>query len=171
MRREYPVLVPGGEKLTDASGTIRHYADDAIEITYDPHRCIHAAECIRGLPAVFDSTRRPWIEPSAASADEIAKAIARCPSGALHFKRRDGGLSEAPQLPTSIVPKPGGPLYVRGLIQLRSADGTSMLEDLRMALCRCGQSHNKPFCDNSHLYAAFDDPGAVPNPDDPREER
>jgi CDGSH-type Zn-finger protein len=61
-----------------------------------------------------------------------------------------------------IVPSPGGPLYVRGLVQLRSADGSSVFEDVRMALCRCGQSHNKPFCDNSHLSAGFDDPGAVP---------
>jgi CDGSH-type Zn-finger protein len=27
---------------------------------------------------------------------------------------------------------------------------------------RCGQSRNKPFCDNSHLDAGFDDPGAIP---------
>ena len=153
----------GGErKLMEKNDTARHYCDDAIEITYDAHRCIHAAECIRGLPAVFDSGRRPWIEPSAASADEIAKVIARCPSGALHFKRQDGGSSETPELPTTIVPTPGGPYYVRGLIQLKSADGSSVFEDIRMALCRCGQSHNKPFCDNSHFYAGFDDAGAIP---------
>ena len=146
----------------ETSDTVRHYTDDAIEITYDPHRCIHAAECIRELPAVFDSGRRPWIVPSAASADEIAKVIARCPSGALHFKRWDGGESETPELPTTVVATPGGPYYVRGLIQLKSADGTSVFEDIRMALCRCGQSHNKPFCDNSHFYCGFDDPGAVP---------
>ncbi len=109
-----------------------------------------------------DSRRRPWIVPSAASADEIANVIARCPSGALHFKRCDGSPSETPQLPTSIVPTPGGPLYVRDLIQLRSADGSSVFEGVRMALGRCGQSHNKPFCDKSHLYAGFDDPPVVP---------
>ncbi|MGB9492684.1 MAG: CDGSH iron-sulfur domain-containing protein [Terriglobales bacterium] len=49
------------------------------------------------------------------------------------------------------MPTIGGPYYVRGLIQLRSADGRTEFEDTRMALCRCGQSHNKPFCDNSHL--------------------
>jgi CDGSH-type Zn-finger protein len=36
-----------------------------------------------------------------------------------------------------------------------------IVEDMRLALCRCGQSHNKPFCDDSHRQAAFDDPGAV----------
>jgi CDGSH-type Zn-finger protein len=61
-----------------------------------------------------------------------------------------------------VLPMPAGPLYVRGLVQLRSADGSSLFEDLRMALCRCGQSHNKPFCDNSHVFAGFDDPGRVP---------
>jgi CDGSH-type Zn-finger protein len=113
------------------------------------------------LPAVFDRTRRPWILPSGASADDIAKVIARCPSGALHLKRRDGDPDEVPDEPATIVPTPGGPVYVRGFVQLRSADGMSVVEDIRMALCRCGQSQNKPFCDNSHLDAGFDDPGAI----------
>ena len=153
------------------SDAMRHYADDAIDISYDVRRCIHAAECIRGLPAVFDSSRRPWIVPSAASADAIADVIARCPSGALHFTRRDGGPSETPQKPTTIEPTPGGPYYVRGLVELRSSDGTSVVEDVRMALCRCGQSHNKPFCDNSHVAAGFDDPGAVPKSAPPAENK
>ena len=155
----------------ETSDKIRHYADDDIDISYDVRRCIHAAECIRGLPAVFDSGRRPWIMPSAASVAEIANVIAKCPSGALHFKRRDGGPSEAPELPTTIVPTPGGPLYVRGLVHLRSADGSSAFEDVRMALCRCGQSRNKPFCDNSHFAAGFDDTGAVPESGGPAENK
>ena len=113
-------------------------------------------------PGSVRQQRRPWILPSAGSADEIAKVIANCPSGALHFKRRDSGPYETPQEPTTIVPTPGGPYYVRGFVQLRSADGSSVFEDVRMALCRCGQSQNKPFCDNSHFTAGFDDPGAVP---------
>jgi uncharacterized Fe-S cluster protein YjdI/CDGSH-type Zn-finger protein len=147
----------------DSNDTIRHYFDEAIEIAYDPHRCIHAAECIRGLPAVFDNGRRPWIIPSEAAADEIARVISKCPSGALHFKRRDGGPNEVPELPIKIVPTSGGPLYIRGLVRLQSADGSSIFEDFRMALCRCGQSQNKPFCDNSHFHTGFDDPGAVPS--------
>ena len=140
---------------------MRHYADEAIDISYDARRCIHASECTRGLPAVFDKTRRPWVMPAAASADEIANVITKCPSGALHFQRRDGGPPET-LLEHTIVPTPGGPLYVRGSVRLQSVDGSSVVEDVRMALCRCGHSHNKPFCDNSHLDAGFDDPGAVP---------
>jgi len=151
--------------------TMRHYADDAIDISYDVRRCIDVAECIRGLPAVFDSSRRPWIVPSAASADAIADVIARCPSGALHFIRRDAGPSETPQKPTTIEPTPRGPYYVRGLVELRSADGSLVVEDVRMALCRCGQSHNKPFCDNSHFAANFDDPGTVPKSAPPAENK
>ena len=139
------------------SDNARHYADDTIDISYDARRCIHAAECVRGLPAVFDTARRPWILPSGASADAIAAVIAKCPSGALHFARRDGGAAETPHEPTTIVPMPRGPLHVRGRVELRSADGGLIVEDTRLTLCRCGQSQNKPFCDNSHRTVGFDD--------------
>jgi uncharacterized Fe-S cluster protein YjdI len=36
----------------------RAYANDRIEVTWEPAFCIHAAECLRGLPAVFDNQRR-----------------------------------------------------------------------------------------------------------------
>jgi CDGSH-type Zn-finger protein len=50
-------------------------------------------------------------------------------------------------------------LALRGDLVVRRADGTH--ERLpRAALCRCGQSKNKPFCDNSHLEAGFQAAGA-----------
>jgi uncharacterized Fe-S cluster protein YjdI len=70
---------------------LRHEATDEIDVSYDARRCLHAAECLRGLPAVFDRKRRPWILPSAAGVDEIAAVIAKRPSGALQFIRLDGG--------------------------------------------------------------------------------
>jgi uncharacterized Fe-S cluster protein YjdI/CDGSH-type Zn-finger protein len=145
------------------SENVRHYADDAIDITYDGRRCIHAAECVNGLPAVFDTARRPWILPGGASADAIAAVITKCPSGALHFTRLDGGAAETTPDHTTIVTTPGGPLYVRGRVQLRSAHGSATLEDTRLALCRCGQSDNKPFCDNSHRDVGFEDPEVPKN--------
>src|SRR5262249_44106781 len=42
-------------------------------------------------------------------------------------------------------------------------DGKVIIEDMRMALCRCGQLHHKPFCDNSHRGSGFKDSGAVEN--------
>ena len=143
-------------------GSLRRYTGEAIDVTYDADRCIHAAECVRGLPAVFDTDRRPWILPSGASADAIAAVIEKCPSGALHYTRHDGGAAESPPEQTTIRPVPGGPLYVHGFVQLRAADGSLLVEDTRMALCRCGQSGNKPFCDNSHIGTHFDDGAGSP---------
>ena len=74
---------------------IREYPADGIVISYDVKRCIHAEECVRDLPAVFDLGSRRWIQPKEASPDEISEVIARCPSGALHFVRTDGGQAEA----------------------------------------------------------------------------
>jgi len=54
-----------------------------------PRRCVHAAECLRGLPQVFNVRRRPWVDPNAAAPERIAEVISRCPSGALSFKRID----------------------------------------------------------------------------------
>jgi CDGSH-type Zn-finger protein len=73
-----------------------------------------------------------------------------------------GGDPEKPPEHDSITVMPGGPLYVRGLVELRTSDGSVIVEDARLALCRCGQSQNKPFCDNTHLGVAFDDLGSAP---------
>ncbi len=150
-----------GKNVMGTSDMVRVYADKEIVISYDPRRCIHAAECTHGLPAVFDNACRPWIMPSRARADEIAVVISKCPSGALHFTRLDGGSTEISPDDNTIVPTPMGPLCVRGRIQLRSAKGSLIVEDTRLTLCRCGHSHSKPFCDNSHRDSGFDDPGAV----------
>ena len=39
-----------------------------------------------------------------------------------------------------------------GRIPIQSADGTEYEVRNRATLCRCGRSHNKPFCDGTHLY-------------------
>jgi len=79
----------------------RAYANDRIEVTWEPAFCIHAAECLRGLPAVFDNQRRPWITVANGSPGDIGEVIQRCPTGALHFRRLDGGPQEpAPEATT-----------------------------------------------------------------------
>jgi CDGSH-type Zn-finger protein/uncharacterized Fe-S cluster protein YjdI len=138
---------------------IHEYQGTSGVVRYDVMRCIHAAECVRGLPAVFDSKKRPWVDPSAADADDLARVVARCPTGALHFERADGIPAEETEANT-IALQPDGPLYIRGEIEVVAADGTILLTDTRVALCRCGASRNKPLCDGSHASAGFADPGA-----------
>lgn len=54
-----------------------------ITVTFDPERCSHSANCVRGLPAVFNASERPWIRLEQANPDAIAAQVAKCPSGAL----------------------------------------------------------------------------------------
>lgn len=140
---------------------IKRYLGDVIHVTYDGLLCIHAAECVRGLPAVFDTKRRPWILPTAAAADEIAAVIERCPTGALHYERVDGGAAEVPDQRNTITVRANGPYYMRGRLRIVTAEGSLVIDDVRLALCRCGQSQHKPFCDNAHLAAGFRDAGQV----------
>ena len=139
---------------------LHHYQGEAITVTWSKTRCIHVAECLRRLSAVFDTGRAPWVLPNAASADDIADTILHCPSGALHFQRHDGGAAEVPEAVNTITPRYSGPLYVRGNVTLVTDDGEVIADDTRLSLCRCGASRNKPFCDNSHVTLEFK-PGAA----------
>jgi uncharacterized Fe-S cluster protein YjdI len=131
----------------------REYATDEIVVEWHPTLCFHSQNCVRALPAVFNSQRRPWIDPNAASADEIASAVDACPSGALRW-RRPGGKVVPPTATIEVTPSPDGPLLVRGPIRVVQYDGTT--EELpRAAFCRCGQSGNKPFCDGTHREVGF----------------
>ena len=54
-----------------------------------------------------------------------------------------------------------GPLYLTGDLQIQGASEDMTGVRYRAALCRCGDSNNKPFCDNSHQKKQFRDAGAV----------
>jgi len=64
------------------------YQGAEITISYDEKLCIHAGNCVKTLPGVFDVTRQPWIDPDRATAQEISEAVVKCPSGALKMTRR-----------------------------------------------------------------------------------
>ncbi len=137
------------------------YPGEKISIQYEVKRCIHAAECAHGLPGVFDPQRKPWINPNEAAADAVATLVERCPTGALHFTRHDGGPAEAVPEQNRVTVAADGPLWLRGELEIIGPDGVVVLKDTRLALCRCGASNNKPFCDGSHAKAAFQDDGAL----------
>lgn len=66
------------------------YETPEIIVTFDPNVCIHSGVCVRGLPAVFDVSRRRWVRPELASAADVAAQVARCPSGALQCRLKTG---------------------------------------------------------------------------------
>jgi uncharacterized Fe-S cluster protein YjdI len=69
-------------------GERKAYVADDITVTFDAEICEHVANCVRGLPAVFDAKRRPWIDPSQAPAEAVAEQVRQCPSGALQYELR-----------------------------------------------------------------------------------
>jgi CDGSH-type Zn-finger protein len=55
-----------------------------------------------------------------------------------------------------VVMAKNGPILVNGPIQLEDANGKTIETDENCALCRCGASKNKPFCDGSHHGIGFE---------------
>jgi uncharacterized Fe-S cluster protein YjdI len=133
---------------------MKEYATDEIVVEWEPRLCFHSQNCVRSLPQVFDDSRRPWIKVAAAAADEVEAAVARCPSGALRT-RRPGVVSTPPQRPPDVRASENGPLLVSGDVRILDADGTLLFEGDSAALCRCGGSSNKPFCDGTHKKNGF----------------
>jgi uncharacterized Fe-S cluster protein YjdI len=133
-----------------ADEVTRAYDGDGIRVLWYANRCIHTGECMRALPRVFNSRRRPWIRIERVAADAIAEAVLRCPTGALHFERSDGGKPDEVPGDVTVALVPNGPYFVRGEVEIREEDGTLVRRDSRIALCRCGKSRRVPFCDNSH---------------------
>ena len=70
--------------------TRRTYTGPIIDVSFDGDLCEHAAECVRGMSAVFNTAKRPWIDPGVANTPELAgelrTVVARCPSGALRIE-------------------------------------------------------------------------------------
>ncbi len=130
----------------------RHKTYEGTGITV--HRvgalCAHTSFCANRvtdwyqmLPETSDTNTRT----------EVIGMIEHCPSGALVYEI-DGQIIE-PDLPRAISPVRDGPLWVTGNVTIVSSDGTELETRNRVALCRCGQSKNKPFCDGTHYETGF----------------
>jgi CDGSH-type Zn-finger protein/uncharacterized Fe-S cluster protein YjdI len=120
-------------------------------IQFNGRLCIHARRCVLSQPTVFKANvEGPWIDPDAASAEALMYVALNCPSGAIQVSRHDGGPNETNPKVNTISVRENGPLAINAEIVLAGAPiGT------RATLCRCGESKNKPYCDGSHVAAAF----------------
>ena len=70
------------------SENIKIYEAEGIKISWKPNICTHAAECVKGLPSVFNTQKRPWVSPQNATAEKIMEVIDRCPSRALTYGQK-----------------------------------------------------------------------------------
>ena len=62
----------------------------------------------------------------------------------------------------TITPYRDGPLLVRGPFTLRDQDGEEIESERDVvALCRCGKSRLRPFCDGSHKVVRFQAPSGA----------
>lgn len=135
----------------------KNYTGATIEIGFEMKRCIHARSCYLKLPQVFDPSRRPWVDPDAASAEEIAAMIQTCPSGALTFRRLDNAADEATPGINRVAIQENGPNAFHGNLVVA---GEAMT---RATICRCGKTKNPPFCDFSHVDDGFSATGEPPD--------
>jgi uncharacterized Fe-S cluster protein YjdI len=132
----------------------KEYATDEIVFEWEPRLCYHSHNCVRSLPQVFDPEQRPWVQIGAASADQVEAAVARCPSGALRTRRVDTTPARTVDEP-EVRASENGPLLLRGGVRVVDAEGNLLYEGEKAALCRCGGSSNKPFCDGTHKANGF----------------
>lgn len=137
------------------------YGGEAADVSWHGALCIHVQECGRAKGELFVGGRKPWCQPDLTSVDEVVEVISRCPTGALSVERKDGGAGESAVRENTVIVTNNGPLVVTGDLAIEGAPENAPGLQFRASLCRCGESKNKPFCDNSHEDADFKEHGAV----------
>lgn len=126
-------------------------------IHFDAQRCIHSRSCVLSHPDVFvPNVVGAWIHPDAQPVEELVRIAQNCPSGAITVVRHSAGVTDSADsnghpIVNTVRVRENGPLAVEAELLIGSQPQTNP----RAALCRCGQSQNKPFCDGSHVAAGF----------------
>jgi uncharacterized Fe-S cluster protein YjdI len=145
-----------GQQTRSLSDTRKEYRLGTLAVSFDSALCIHTGKCLQGSPGVFNLRQRPWIQLDKDAEDRIVETVNRCPSGALQWQTADSHLDDSVKAESPLIyVSEDGPLLIRGSIELDGGDGEVLIESPRLALCRCGQSANKPFCDNTHREAGW----------------
>lgn len=144
------VWKPGAGRLVDHVGA---------HVTIHDNRalCAHVEYCVLELPGVFDRSKRPWVDPDGASAEEIIALVRKCPSGALSCTV-DGVLyRNYEDRPPTVIASAEGPYFLEGGVRVIDEPHAEGESHEHCTLCRCGQSRNKPRCDGKHWDVGFTD--------------
>ncbi len=139
---------------------IKSYSTNNITVVWQPAKCSHSKICFHGLPKVFNPENRPWVNLVESTDEDIIAQVKKCPSGALSIVQNEEKVMEETAVESGNTTKvkvvKGGPLMVEGALTITLADGEEAEKEGVTALCRCGASANKPFCDGSHSKIEFD---------------
>ena len=99
---------------------------------------------------------------SAGTTEQIIIIVDNCPSGALSYERhkemseQKTQPAQSQQSQTTVQVSKGGPYLVKGKFVFVGTEGKEETKEGSIALCRCGGSNNKPFCDGTHRKIGFD---------------
>ena len=148
------------------------YVGQQVTVLDNRGLCQHSGYCTDRLATAFRVGKEPFVAPSGGRMDELIRAVRDCPSGALSYAldgveaRADVDYHDTRE-PAIQVSK-DGPYRITGAIALVDADADDELRNAgasleHYALCRCGQSQNKPFCSGMHWYVDFKDPVRAPD--------
>ena len=145
--------------------SVKEFSNGEITVYWKSELCIHSANCLIGLPAVFNSKKKPWINVHASNSKDIMKAIDTCPSRALTYLKSTKFITSKPRATQKMKSKfarvqilQNGPALITGNFIVRDAQKKKIqIENEVVAICRCGGSKKKPFCDGSHQSVGFTD--------------
>ena len=132
---------------------VKKYQKENLTVVWKPKTCIHAAVCVKKLPNVYNPKERPWMKLENASVEELKAQIDACPSGALSYEEE--GVEKERNSGISVKVSPNGPLIIEGDVEITLSNGNTETKEKMAALCRCGHSSNKPYCDGAHAKHDF----------------
>jgi CDGSH-type Zn-finger protein len=120
-----------------------------VSISYTPVLCGHIGACQKLHKAVFDPSKKPWIQPQNGSLEGIKSVVEACPSGALRMAINAEVEHHLDSDEVSVTIEKNGPYVVKNTELEAEFDGVGASTQ-EYILCRCGHSKNKPFCDGTH---------------------
>jgi uncharacterized Fe-S cluster protein YjdI len=140
------------------------YTNGEVTVVWKPNVCIHSTICWKGLIEVFNPRERPWIKMNGAATERIIEQVRQCPSGALSYFLNKEAITDVPaenviaesvnMLKVEVTAN--GPYLIKTECLIVHADGRQETKTGTVALCRCGASANKPYCDGQHKKIGFE---------------
>lgn len=140
------------------------YTNNEVTVVWKPKTCIHSTLCWKGLIEVFNPKEKPWVKIDGATTEKIIEQVRQCPSGALSYylnaeaavgEPADKIVGESAQI-MKVEVTPNGPYLIKTECLIVHSDGREETKTGTVALCRCGASNNKPYCDGTHRKVGFE---------------